>query len=33
MRALSLDHKGWHHRAVAEMLGGSRAAVSQWLAA
>jgi transposase len=33
MRALSLEHEGWSQRAIAEALGVSKAAVSQWLAA
>lgn len=33
MRALSLKHEGWPQRAIAEALGVSKAAVSQWLAA
>jgi transposase len=33
MRALSLSHEGWSQRAIAEALGVSRPAVSQWLAA
>ena len=32
MRALSLKHDGWSQRAIAEALGVSQAAVSQWLA-
>ena len=33
MRALSLKHEGWSQRSIAEALGVSRPAVSQWLAA
>ncbi len=33
MRALSLKHEGWSQRTIAEALGVSRPAVSQWLAA
>jgi transposase len=33
MRALSLKHEGWSQRAIAEALGVSEPAVSQWLAA
>jgi transposase len=33
MRALSLDQEGWSQRAIAEALGVSKPAVSQWLAA
>jgi transposase len=33
MRALGLEHEGWSQRAIADALGVSKAAVSQWLAA
>ncbi len=33
MRALALKHQGWSQRAIAEALGVSKPAVSQWLAA
>jgi transposase len=33
MRALSLKHQGWSQGAIAEILGVSKAAVSQWMAA
>ena len=33
MRAMSLKHEGWSQRTIAEALGVSRPAVSQWLAA
>src|SRR2546423_11807787 len=33
IRALDLEHEGWSQRAIAEALGVSPPAVSQWLAA